>query len=541
MTDSMETAGAPDISTKAAELGMPAPEPPLSRTMAVPLAITALLLGAVGNTLVFPAFLGIGATGWCLLVLAVMAVFHCRESRGTFLRAAGIYGLAAAAAACMAWRDTPLLRFGSVALYLFAAIWIQLAATGVSFRKLPLSAFLLYLAGSVQAWVLVLCLQCGMARLGAPRMPREMVKPLLRGLIFTAILIVLFGTLLAKADARFSAFLENFITKDWATWLSRLFWFCAFSALALTITSNRARLTRYWAPDRDDTLGGRAWLGRMRLSAVELLLPMVALDMLFGAFVLTQLTYLFGGTEYVQAVAGVTYAEYARRGFFELCAVAALVLPMQLLFDWWLRDAPKDARKLFHFLALIQSGLLLCILASAAHRMALYQVVYGLTRLRIFASAGILWIGLAIAWHAATVLRGHRDRFLGGALMAAILLFFALEAASPDALIAWVNTTRISERAVEENRTAADGFERTYRDKGAARQDSDTLQLDVDYLAGLSADAIPVLHAALGRLPERDRTLLAAHLREYRDREALQRARAWSWSRWRARMATASP
>ena len=38
----------------------------------------------------------------------------------------------------------------------------------------------------------------------------------------------------------------------------------------------------------------------------------------------------------------LTYADYARRGFFELAIVAALVLPLLLLFDWLAR---RDVRR----------------------------------------------------------------------------------------------------------------------------------------------------------------------------------------------------
>ena len=52
------------------------------------------------------------------------------------------------------------------------------------------------------------------------------------------------------------------------------------------------------------------------------------LDVLFAAFVVLQLAALFGGDEHVLRTAGLTYAEYAREGFAQLMAVAALTLAM---------------------------------------------------------------------------------------------------------------------------------------------------------------------------------------------------------------------
>ena len=54
--------------------------------------------------------------------------------------------------------------------------------------------------------------------------------------------------------------------------------------------------------------------------------PLGALALLFGAFLGVQTVAMFGGDEYVQRVAGVTYAEYARQGFFQLVMVSLLVL-----------------------------------------------------------------------------------------------------------------------------------------------------------------------------------------------------------------------
>ena len=55
---------------------------------------------------------------------------------------------------------------------------------------------------------------------------------------------------------------------------------------------------------------------RFLLSGVAIVLA--ALDLLFLVFVLVQFRYLFGGDAVVQVTAGLSYADYARRGFFEL-------------------------------------------------------------------------------------------------------------------------------------------------------------------------------------------------------------------------------
>ena len=55
-------------------------------------------------------------------------------------------------------------------------------------------------------------------------------------------------------------------------------------------------------------------------------MPLLVLDALFLAFVAVQVTVLFGGNDYVLRTAGLTYAEYAREGFWQLIAAGTLTL-----------------------------------------------------------------------------------------------------------------------------------------------------------------------------------------------------------------------
>ncbi len=66
---------------------------------------------------------------------------------------------------------------------------------------------------------------------------------------------------------------------------------------------------------------------------------------LFLLFVVVQLRYFFGGAELVQRTTGLTHAQYARQGFFQLVAASALVLPVLLGADWTLRrETPAHQR-----------------------------------------------------------------------------------------------------------------------------------------------------------------------------------------------------
>ena len=74
--------------------------------------------------------------------------------------------------------------------------------------------------------------------------------------------------------------------------------------------------------------------GRRELPALTGIEPTVCaitlgvMDLLYGFFLAVQSAALFGGAEYLSRVPGLSYAEYARSGFFQLVFVACLNLAL---------------------------------------------------------------------------------------------------------------------------------------------------------------------------------------------------------------------
>jgi hypothetical protein len=197
-----------------------------------------------------------------------------------------------------------------------------------------------------------------------------------------------------------------------------------------------------------------------RLSRVEWALPLTVLVALFTAFVALQITTLYGGDDHVLRTAGLTYAEYAREGFAQLMAAAALTLAVVASAARW-----AEPDRLLRALLGALCALTLVILASALTRLGLYEEAYGFTRLRLVAHAAILWLGAVFA---ILLLAGATGRTAWlpratVALTGAAVLAFAL--ADPDRRIAEHNVDR---------------YQRTGR-------------IDTDFLASLSPDAAPAL------------------------------------------------
>ncbi len=124
---------------------------------------------------------------------------------------------------------------------------------------------------------------------------------------------------------------------------------------------------------------------------------LITILIVYTLFVVIQFKYLFAGSVLPQ---GLTYTQYARKGFFELLAltgvnIAAILTVTKLTKSHsgkWL----TFSKVLCHYLC----GVTIVLLASSFYRMFLYTNDDGLTRLRFFVMGFLLFeaIGLIITF-----------------------------------------------------------------------------------------------------------------------------------------------
>lgn len=119
------------------------------------------------------------------------------------------------------------------------------------------------------------------------------------------------------------------------------------------------------------------------LSIITTLTVIILVNVVYLLFSIIQFSYLYGGNNHLLPD-GFTYAEYARKGFFELVFVALInfILILSTL------KHSKDSTKKFHTLLNISLSLLVFftfnMLFSAHYKLSLYENTYGFTYLRIF-------------------------------------------------------------------------------------------------------------------------------------------------------------
>jgi hypothetical protein len=186
-----------------------------------------------------------------------------------------------------------------------------------------------------------------------------------------------------------------------------------------------------------------------------------------------QIGWLFGGEALVIKTTGLSYAEYARRGFFELMCVAGLLLPVLLGVQALVPESDARTHRLYRRLALPLILLLGAVMVSAGARMSLYVRYYGISTDRLYATAFMIWLAIVFVWLALTVLRARPRAFAVGAVVSGFIILFTLNALNPDDLVARTNLAR--------GDIASAG----------------TTGADYRYLASLGGDAISPLVAAL--------------------------------------------
>jgi hypothetical protein len=445
-----------------------------------------------------PAFLATAA-GAALLAAAVVPWSRA----GLGLAAVGGAGAVAVAVGRRERLDRPTLLWGALGVALVSMAAVRAAPWVVGLDILfALLVAAVALAGEGRWWdllqapviVIVKAVEAipfvgrgvGRATGGLGSIPA-----VLRGGALAIALLLVFGTLFASADGVFARLVGDVVLPDvdLADAAGRILVFAV-----VLITASALTLAAPW-PGSEPAPPSR------RLSRTEWGIALGTLNLLFASFLIVQLTVLFGGQRYVLDTAGLSYAEYARQGFFQLVAVAVLTLIVVAgAVRWAHRREPRDV--LLQILLGVLCVLTLVVLVSALRRLLVYEEAFGFTRLRISVHATILWLGGLFLLVLVAGIR-MRGRWLPRAAIAftgvALLAFTLLD---PEALVASKNVQRFQE----------------------------TGEIDVAYLSTLGEDAVP----ALAELPASLRDCLLADPLTGRPR--LEGPRGWAeWSYGRAR------
>lgn len=158
-----------------------------------------------------------------------------------------------------------------------------------------------------------------------------------------------------------------------------LFFFCVFQVL-------RKRIKRKIEVD--------GFSGQKSVPGVIAATILVLLNTVYFLFIAVQFSYFFPDG----LMEGYTYAEYARRGFFELILVTIINWVILLLFIKRVKTESKGLERLIKILLSVLITESSMLLLSAYQRLNLYEAAYGYTVSRLLAYSFILFLLVIFAY-----------------------------------------------------------------------------------------------------------------------------------------------
>jgi hypothetical protein len=284
-------------------------------------------------------------------------------------------------------------------------------------------------------------------------------KQVFIGILVSLPLLVIIIMLLSSADMVFGYYLSNFteIFKD-----INMEMFVPHTIIILVIAFY---LFGYvWGfKTEEKAVASASVASAVTWAPVTIITVLVALNILYLVFTMIQFSYLYGGGN-VALPAGFTYAEYARKGFFELAAVTFINFIIVLSCLKCVKKDNERALKLVNLLLTVLVAFTLNMLFSANFKLTLYESAFGYTFLRVSVHLFMLLLFILCLVVAAGIWY-RKIPIVKSIIVITIIMYTIINYLNIDGFIARKNIERYNE----------------------------TGKLDTQYLTSLSYEAVPYL------------------------------------------------
>lgn len=319
------------------------------------------------------------------------------------------------------WKVTRYSIVGIVLLAFYVTLRDYYDTKSWSFTKM-LKAMLLLIPSSVYNSTLLIKV---FSQTRGEKKPNKNLGLYVLGVAMSIPLLAIVIFLLARADRVFEEILDqlnmNLLSKNFfQEGMGRIFWAIVMTFLLYGFVSVMLR----------KKLPGRQGIVE-KAQPIPIMVVITLLTAIYLLFAGIQLVYLFSGNGTLPE--GVTYAEYARSGFFELLAVC--------IFNVVVSFVGKECFQRHWFLDVLLIVMSLCtmvMVASSAMRMLLYIDAYQLTYLRVLVLFALANIALLLAGLIIAIFRPSFSLFTYGVVVLSIT-YTMFAYSKPDALIASYN------------------------------------------------------------------------------------------------------
>lgn len=220
---------------------------------------------------------------------------------------------------------------------------------------------------------------------------------------------------------------------------------------------------------------------------VEGLMGLAAMNSVLGVWCGTQLFVVLGHADETLMAKGLSRAEYARRGFFELVVVVIVVVGLLNILDRVTERNSPQSNRWFVSLGIGATLETLVLVAVTYGRLDFYMDEFGLTMLRLSVACFLGWLAVVLVFVALRLVGvgANRNWTAAASLILAATTTVGFGWTNPEALVTKFNVARTG-----------------------------SVEVDVQYLANLSADAQPELIQSLGALSPHAAKEVAAYLCE---------------------------
>ncbi len=212
---------------------------------------------------------------------------------------------------------------------------------------------------------------------------KKLIGKVLIGLLCAVPVLIVVVPLLISSDAAFKGMITNIFSNTSSFFLKTIFGvlLCPFViSYGFSLKSGRV-----------------AKIKKGKFSGIEntyLISFLSAISVCYLLYLFSQLAYFFSAFKGFLPNGEITYAQYARKGFFEMCIIAVINL---VIVFFALLLAKKKKGKVCHSIKAIATFISLftmIIIATAISKMVLYINAYGMTILRITTSAFMLFLSV---------------------------------------------------------------------------------------------------------------------------------------------------
>jgi hypothetical protein len=287
---------------------------------------------------------------------------------------------------------------------------------------------------------------------------RKVNPQVVTGIIISVPLLLIVLVFLSSADMMFSYYVTKFFNS--LNFLDKFDISDAPSHIILVFIFSLYFFSFVWGFSERKELSSST-PSAFAIDSVTISIPLSMLNVIYFLFSIVQFSYLYGNGELPK---GYTYAEYARRGFFELVAVTIINFSIILLGLTKTKSRSAKVNSLCNVLYTLLAVFTLNMLYSAHYKMRLYETTYGYTYLRVYVH--LFMVLLLILSITALVAIWYKKINLPKIFVLGSLVFYTfLNVINVDAFIAKQNIE-------------------IYKQKG---------KIDINYLTTLSDDAVPYL------------------------------------------------